>query len=85
MFPETSPKQMKNYSILGSKEQFVIDSANNFVKSRMLSTTKMIFDNIYITDSSMKRIQKLLTQEHDNQRFQVHEWNEDGLPYQEPD
>ena len=76
---------MKNYSILGSKEQFVIDSANNFVKSRMLSTTKMIFDNIYITDSSMKRIHKLLTQEHDNQRFQVHEWNEDGLPYQEPD
>ena len=76
---------MKNYSILGSKEQFVIDSAKNFVKSRMLSTTKMIFDNIYITDSSMKRIHKLLTQEHDNQRFQVHEWNEDGLPYQEPD
>lgn len=30
-------------------------------------------------------VHKLLTQVHDNQRFQEHEWNEDVQPYQELD
>ena len=43
--------------------------------------------NMYssVHDFVLKELRKKLTQEHDNQRFQEHGWNEAVLPYLELD
>lgn len=74
-------KEMHNISV----RQNIWQRISHILKCISFPFDHSINDGLLDKTNTIANFHKLLTQVHDNQRFQEHEWNEVAQPYRELD